>query len=64
MAYELDDDPVRIQRDVVWEWLSTEAYWGRWRTREQIETQLDTAWRELDTARRERDDLAAKAMGI
>lgn len=45
MDYELDDDPTRIQRDVVWEWLSTEAYWGRWRTREQIEAQLDSAWR-------------------
>ena len=22
-----------------------ERYWGRWRTREQVETQLDTAWR-------------------
>lgn len=45
MDYELDDDPARIQRDIVWQWLSTEAYWGRWRTRAQIETQLDTAWR-------------------
>ncbi|WP_127820159.1 GNAT family N-acetyltransferase [Microbacterium sp. CPCC 204701] len=45
MDYELADDPARIQRDVVWGWLSTEAYWGRWRTRAQVETQLDTAWR-------------------
>ena len=45
MDYDLDDDPDRIQRDAVWAWLSTEAYWGRWRTREQIESQLDTAWR-------------------
>lgn len=45
MDYELDDDPARIQRDIVWQWLSTEAYWGRWRTRAQIETQIDTAWR-------------------
>lgn len=45
MDYVLDDDPARIQRDIVWQWLSTEAYWGRWRTRAQIETQLDTAWR-------------------
>ena len=45
MPYDLDDDPARIQRDVVWAWLSTEAYWGRWRTREQIDAQLDSAWR-------------------
>ena len=25
--------------------LSTEVYWHRWRTRAQIETQLDRAWR-------------------
>jgi ribosomal protein S18 acetylase RimI-like enzyme len=29
----------------VWRMLSTEAYWNRWRTRAQIETQLDGAWR-------------------
>jgi len=45
MTYELDDDPTRIQRDVVWGWLSTAAYWGRWRTRADVETQLDGAWR-------------------
>jgi GNAT superfamily N-acetyltransferase len=45
MTYELDDDPGRIQRDVVWEWLSTEAYWGRWRSRADLEAQLDSAWR-------------------
>ena len=43
--YELDDDPARIPRDAVWAWLSTEAYWGRWRTRADIEAQLDSAWR-------------------
>ena len=39
--YDLDDDPARIQRDVVWDFLSTRAYWGRWRTRDQLETQID-----------------------
>ncbi len=43
--YELDDDPARIPRDAVWAWLSTEAYWGRWRTREDVEAQLVSAWR-------------------
>ncbi len=45
MDYELDDDPARIQPGVVWEYLSTDAYWGRWRTRDEIEAQLASAWR-------------------
>lgn len=45
MEYEIDDSPARIQRDVVWEWLSSEAYWGRWRERAVLDGQLDTAWR-------------------
>ena len=44
-AYELDDDPARIQFDTVWRWLSTEAYWGRWRSRTDVETQVANAWR-------------------
>ena len=45
MDYELDDDPTRIQPDVVWAYLSTDAYWGRWRTREDVDAQLASAWR-------------------
>lgn len=45
MTYEFDDDPARLDVDVIWKFLSTEAYWGRWRTREQIVRQLDNAWR-------------------
>lgn len=44
-GYELDDDPDRIDRDVVWEYLSKEAYWGRWRDRSVVERQIDGAWR-------------------
>jgi GNAT superfamily N-acetyltransferase len=44
-SYELDDDPGRIDRDAVWQFLSTEAYWGRYRTRADFETQLASAWR-------------------
>lgn len=43
--YELDDDPGRVDLDVVWAFMSTEAYWGRWRTREQVEAQISAAWR-------------------
>lgn len=41
----IDVDPHRIDRDVVWDFLSTHAYWARWRTRADVETQLDRAWR-------------------
>jgi GNAT superfamily N-acetyltransferase len=43
--FELDDDSHRVDRDAVWRYLSTQAYWGRWRSREQVETQIDGAWR-------------------
>jgi GNAT superfamily N-acetyltransferase len=45
VAYEYDDDPTRIQRDAVCAWLSTDAYWGRWRTRADLDAQFDSAWR-------------------
>ena len=41
----LDDDPGRVDLQVVWEFLSTEAYWGRWRRRADVEQQVRGAWR-------------------
>jgi GNAT superfamily N-acetyltransferase len=43
--YEFDDNVQRIDVDLVWGYLSTEAYWGRWRTRDIVESQIRTAWR-------------------
>ncbi|HVT70851.1 MAG TPA: GNAT family N-acetyltransferase [Trebonia sp.] len=43
--WELDDDPARVDRDAVWQFLSTQAYWGRFRTRDDFERQLASAWR-------------------
>lgn len=43
--YELDDDATRVDVDAVRKFLSTEAYWGRSRTRADFEAQLATAWR-------------------
>lgn len=43
--FEFSDDPGRIDLDVVWSYLSTEAYWGRWRTRDVVEIQVGAAWR-------------------
>jgi len=45
MGLVADDDPARVDRDWLWRMLSTEAYWHRWRSRAQIEAQLDGAWR-------------------
>lgn len=44
-SYEFDDNPGRVDKDVVWEFLSTQAYWGRFRTRADFEAQLASAWR-------------------
>lgn len=45
MDYEIDEDPSRVDVDAVWSFLSQEAYWGRWRSRADLEQQLSTAWR-------------------
>src|SRR5512142_1510997 len=43
--YELDDDPARIDPAAAAAFLTTEAYWGRWRTEQDIGRQLAAAWR-------------------
>jgi len=45
MGYTLDDDPERLDLEVIWTFLSTEAYWHRWRTREDVAAQVAGAWR-------------------
>jgi GNAT superfamily N-acetyltransferase len=41
----IDDDPARVDVDWLWAFLSADAYWGRWRTRADLEAQLTAAWR-------------------
>ncbi len=43
-SYEISLDPARVDREVLWGFLAT-AYWGRWRTRADVEGQLESAWR-------------------
>lgn len=43
--YQLDDDAARIDVDAAWDFLSTEAYWGRERSRGDFEAQLRASWR-------------------
>ncbi len=44
-SYELDDDPARIDPAAAAVFLTTEAYWGRWRAEPDIRCQIDAAWR-------------------
>lgn len=64
MEYEFDDDPARIDRDAVWQWLSTEAYWGRTRTRADVEKQLDGAWRVVGAYRTGTGELVGFARAV
>lgn len=45
VAYHFDDDPRRVDVDVIWQFLSDSAYWGRWRTRRDVSLQVAGAWR-------------------
>jgi GNAT superfamily N-acetyltransferase len=40
-----DADPARLDREWIVCMLSTEAYWHRWRTPDDIGRQIDSAWR-------------------
>lgn len=44
-GHDLDDDPSRLDLDVIWGFLSTEAYWGRWRDRAAVEASVRGSWR-------------------
>ena len=44
-GYVIDDDPALVDRDAAWRFLSTEAYWGRWRPRDVLDAQIAAAWR-------------------
>jgi GNAT superfamily N-acetyltransferase len=63
-GYELDDDPRRIDHDAVWAFLSTDAYWGQWRERQEVEVQLTGAWRVVGGYEQETGRLVAFARAI
>ena len=44
-GFELDDDRGRVDLDAVWDFLSTEAYWGRERSKEDVARQIREAAR-------------------
>lgn len=59
--YDIDDDPTRISRDAVWAWLEAEAYWGRWRSRADVDAQIDSSWRVVGVYRAGTNDLVGFA---
>ena len=63
-AYELDDNVARVNMDVVWGYLSTEAYWSRWRTREIVEQQIRTAWRVIGVYEQGSGDMVGFARAV
>ncbi|RSH93767.1 hypothetical protein EHS25_006415 [Saitozyma podzolica] len=42
--YHIDSSPTRFDVEVAWSYLSTQAYWGRHRSRELVELQIQKAW--------------------
>ena len=43
-GYTVDDDPQRIDIGGAVAFLTTQAYWGRWRSPDDIELQIREAW--------------------
>jgi GNAT superfamily N-acetyltransferase len=43
--YEIDPDPERVDVDALYAFLAAEAYWARWRTKDDVRHQVATAWR-------------------
>lgn len=48
----------------MWGYLSTEAYWGRLRSRADVEAQLDSAWRVVGAYRRDTGEMVGFARGV
>ena len=44
-SYEIDDDPARVDPAAAVAFLTTQAYWGRWRGEQDIRRQIAAAWR-------------------
>ncbi|HEY1762442.1 MAG TPA: GNAT family N-acetyltransferase [Acidimicrobiales bacterium] len=64
MIYELDDDRERLNLDVVWEFLTTDTYWHRWRRREDVDLQFGSAWRVIGAYVEGSDELVGFARAV
>ena len=63
-AFELDDHPARVDQDVVWSFLSTHAYWGRWRDHVDVARQLASAWRVVGAYHRDTGRMVGFARAV
>ena len=63
-GYEFDDDRARVDRDALWSFLSAEAYWARWRSRADVETQLANAWRIVGVYDESTDEMVGYARAV
>lgn len=62
--YVLDDDPTRIDHDVVVAYLANEAYWGRWRSPEVVIEQIASAWRVVGAYQRDTGTMVGFARAL
>ena len=46
-GYEFDDDVSRIDLDALWDSLCASAYWGKWRSRDDVQRQVLASWRTI-----------------
>lgn len=44
-GYQVDENPSRLDVESIWAFLSSEAYWSKWRNRADFDKQLASAWR-------------------
>jgi GNAT superfamily N-acetyltransferase len=63
-GYVVDDDPARVDTDVVWSFLSEQAYWARWRSQEDVLTQLRAAWRVVGAYQRDGGSMVGFARAV
>lgn len=63
-GYVIDDDPARVESDVVWSFLGTDAYWGRWRSRVDIDRQVRGAWRVVGAYREMSGEMVGFARAV
>ncbi len=64
IGYEFDDDPLRIDRAVVWAFMSEHAYWGGWRDQDVVNRQIDASWRVVGGYHTASGDMIAFARAI
>jgi GNAT superfamily N-acetyltransferase len=64
VEFEIDDNPARVDVDIVWRFMSTKAYWARWRDRDHVERQLAGAWRVVGAYRTDTGSMIGYARAI